>query len=79
VRQLGVGLSCVQGARMAGASRIIVVDTNPAKYDLARKFGATDCLNPKDLPSSKTVVDVTILHSPFFSSHSSPKFSTHVS
>src|SRR5512138_3047577 len=38
----GVGLSAVQGAVMAGASRIIGVDTNPRKYTLARQLGATD-------------------------------------
>lgn len=38
----GVGLNVVQGARLAGAMRIIAVDTNPAKLALARKFGATD-------------------------------------
>lgn len=56
----GVGLSCVQGARMAGASRIIAIDTNPGKYDLAKKFGATDCVNPKALPSGKTIVDAIV-------------------
>ena len=38
----GVGLNVVQGARLAGAARIIAVDLNPAKLELARKFGATD-------------------------------------
>ncbi|MEI7744663.1 MAG: zinc-binding dehydrogenase [Chloroflexota bacterium] len=37
----GVGLSCVMGARLAGASKIIVVDVNRAKIDLAAEFGAT--------------------------------------
>jgi S-(hydroxymethyl)glutathione dehydrogenase / alcohol dehydrogenase len=36
-----VGLSAVQGARLAGAGRIIAVDIDPAKLDLARRFGAT--------------------------------------
>lgn len=44
----GVGLSVIQGAVLAGAERIIGVDTNPAKFDLARRFGATDCVNPQD-------------------------------
>jgi S-(hydroxymethyl)glutathione dehydrogenase/alcohol dehydrogenase len=43
----GIGLSVVQGARIAGASRIIAVDTNPAKEALARKMGATEFVNPK--------------------------------
>jgi S-(hydroxymethyl)glutathione dehydrogenase/alcohol dehydrogenase len=41
----GVGLSAIQGASIAGAGRIIAVDTNPAKLELARKFGATDGVN----------------------------------
>jgi S-(hydroxymethyl)glutathione dehydrogenase / alcohol dehydrogenase len=40
----GVGLSAVQGARIAGAARVIGVDTNPLKLELARKVGATDTL-----------------------------------
>lgn len=40
----GVGLSAVQGARIAGAARVIAVDTNPLKLGLARKVGATDTL-----------------------------------
>lgn len=38
----GVGLNVVQGARLAGAGRIVAVDTNPAKLELAAAFGATD-------------------------------------
>jgi S-(hydroxymethyl)glutathione dehydrogenase / alcohol dehydrogenase len=38
----GVGLSCVMGAALAGAGRIVAVDVNPAKLDLARTLGATD-------------------------------------
>jgi S-(hydroxymethyl)glutathione dehydrogenase/alcohol dehydrogenase len=38
----GVGLNVIQGARLAGASRIVAVDVNPAKLELARQFGATD-------------------------------------
>jgi S-(hydroxymethyl)glutathione dehydrogenase / alcohol dehydrogenase len=45
----GIGLSVVQGARMAGASTIVAVDTNPAREDLARKMGATQFVNPKTL------------------------------
>jgi len=40
----GVGLSAIQGARIAGAGRIIAVDTLPAKLDMAKQFGATDTL-----------------------------------
>lgn len=40
----GVGLNVVQGARIAGASRIIACDTQRAKLDLASDLGATDCI-----------------------------------
>lgn len=43
----GVGLSVVQGARLAGASRIIAIDANPAKEDVARRMGATDFVNAR--------------------------------
>jgi S-(hydroxymethyl)glutathione dehydrogenase/alcohol dehydrogenase len=42
----GIGLSVIQGAVMAGAERIIGVDTNPRKFALARQLGATDTLDP---------------------------------
>jgi S-(hydroxymethyl)glutathione dehydrogenase/alcohol dehydrogenase len=44
----GVGLSAVNGAAIAGASRIIAVDMVPGKLDLARKFGATDVVNASE-------------------------------
>ena len=44
----GIGLNVIQGAAMVGASRIIGVDTNPAKRPLAEKFGKSDFINPKD-------------------------------
>ncbi|KAF7052989.1 hypothetical protein CFC21_060997 [Triticum aestivum] len=43
-----VGLAAMEGAKMAGASRIIGVDLNPAKYEQAKKFGCTDFVNPMD-------------------------------
>jgi S-(hydroxymethyl)glutathione dehydrogenase/alcohol dehydrogenase len=46
----GVGLSVIQGARIAGAERIIAVDTLEAKLTMARQFGATDVLLAKDDP-----------------------------
>ena len=56
----GVGLSVVQGAAMAGAERIIAIDTNPAKFELARQFGATDVLNPAEVDDVVlAVVDLT--------------------
>ena len=45
----GIGLNVVQGARMAGANMIIGVDLNPAREALARKFGLTHFVNPKDV------------------------------
>jgi S-(hydroxymethyl)glutathione dehydrogenase/alcohol dehydrogenase len=44
----GVGLSAIQGARIAGASRIIAIDPNPARLELARRLGATDIVSPED-------------------------------
>ena len=45
----GIGLSCIQGAVMARAKRILAVDINPAKFEMAKMLGATDFLNPKDV------------------------------
>jgi S-(hydroxymethyl)glutathione dehydrogenase/alcohol dehydrogenase len=45
----GIGLNVVQGARMAGADKIIGVDLNPAREALARKFGLTHFVNPKEV------------------------------
>ena len=42
----GIGLSVIQGAVLAGAERIVGVDTNPRKFDLARRLGATDLIDP---------------------------------
>src|SRR5207253_10257725 len=42
----GIGLSVVQGAVLAGAERIIGIDTNPQKFALATALGATDTLEP---------------------------------
>jgi S-(hydroxymethyl)glutathione dehydrogenase/alcohol dehydrogenase len=41
----GVGLSCIQGASIAGAGRVIAVDVNPSKLELAKQLGATDGVN----------------------------------
>jgi S-(hydroxymethyl)glutathione dehydrogenase/alcohol dehydrogenase len=45
----GIGLNVVQGARMVGANMIVGVDLNPAREPLARKFGLTHFVNPKDV------------------------------
>ncbi|KAI0068953.1 alcohol dehydrogenase [Artomyces pyxidatus] len=52
-----VGLSAINGANLVKASRIIAVDTNPAKEAWAKKFGATEFVNPKDLPAGKRIQD----------------------
>src|ERR1700758_54737 len=41
----GVGLNAVSGARVAGASRIVVIDLQPKRLEVARKFGATDVID----------------------------------
>src|ERR1700729_4054335 len=45
----GIGLNVVQGARLAGADKIIGVDLNPAREAVARSFGMTHFVNPKDV------------------------------
>ncbi|MBR9870238.1 MAG: S-(hydroxymethyl)glutathione dehydrogenase/class III alcohol dehydrogenase [Gammaproteobacteria bacterium] len=57
----GIGLSAVIGATMAKASRIIAIDINESKFELARQLGATDCINPKDYdkPIQEVIVELT--------------------
>jgi S-(hydroxymethyl)glutathione dehydrogenase/alcohol dehydrogenase len=57
----GVGLSVIQGAVMAKASRILAVDINPDKEKMARQLGATDFVNPKDYdkPIQEVIVELT--------------------
>jgi S-(hydroxymethyl)glutathione dehydrogenase/alcohol dehydrogenase len=58
----GIGLSVVQGAVMAKAGRIIAVDMNPSKWEMAKALGATDFVNPKDYPGTpiqQVIVDLT--------------------
>lgn len=57
----GIGLSAVIGAAMAKASRIIAIDINESKFELAKKLGATDCINPKDYdkPIQEVIVELT--------------------
>ncbi len=45
----GIGLNVIQGLRMVGADRIVGVDTNPAKRELAERFGMTHFVNPKEV------------------------------
>jgi S-(hydroxymethyl)glutathione dehydrogenase/alcohol dehydrogenase len=57
----GIGLAAIQGAVQAKAGRIIAIDTNPGKFELARSMGATDCINPKDhtKPIQEVIVEMT--------------------
>ena len=48
----GIGLSVIQGAKMAQAKKIIAVDINNSKREMAEKFGATDFVNPKEIKGS---------------------------
>ena len=45
----GIGLNVIQGAKLVGARRIIGVDINPSKKELATQFGMTDFVNPKEV------------------------------
>jgi S-(hydroxymethyl)glutathione dehydrogenase / alcohol dehydrogenase len=58
----GIGLNVIQGARMVGADKIIGIDLNPAKAEMARKFGMTHFINPDDVGRDKVVeavIDLT--------------------
>jgi S-(hydroxymethyl)glutathione dehydrogenase/alcohol dehydrogenase len=57
----GIGLSAIIGAVMAKASRIVAVDVNPGKFEIAKQLGATDCINPLDYdrPIQEVIVDLT--------------------
>jgi S-(hydroxymethyl)glutathione dehydrogenase/alcohol dehydrogenase len=55
----GVGLAAIQGARIVGAGRIVAVDTQSWKFDLARKLGATDCVDAGDGDPVAAVRDLT--------------------
>ncbi len=57
----GIGLGVIQGAVMAGASRIIGVDINADKFEFAEQMGATDFVNPKDYdkPIQEILVEMT--------------------
>ena len=57
----GIGLSVIQGAVMAKAERIIGIDTNPERSEIARQLGATEFINPTDydLPIQEVIVDLT--------------------
>lgn len=51
-----VGLAVIEAAKLKGAKKIYAIDTNPAKAQVARKFGATDFVNPRDFTGQKIQV-----------------------
>jgi S-(hydroxymethyl)glutathione dehydrogenase/alcohol dehydrogenase len=56
----GIGLNVIQGAKMVGANKIIGIDLNPAKVELAKKFGMTDFINPKEVDNVvEAICDLT--------------------
>ena len=56
----GIGLNVIQGAAMIGASRIIGVDINPSRVELAKQFGMTDFVNPTEVDNvTQTIIDLT--------------------
>ncbi|WP_286221541.1 S-(hydroxymethyl)glutathione dehydrogenase/class III alcohol dehydrogenase [Marinobacter apostichopi] len=57
----GIGLAAIIGATMAKAGRIIAIDINPGKFDIAKQLGATDVVNPKDYdkPIQEVIVEMT--------------------
>lgn len=56
-----VGMAVIQGAKLAGASRIIGIDINPTKFPLAIGLGATECVNPRDYaqPIHQVLIEMT--------------------
>ncbi|MFM1990829.1 MAG: hypothetical protein RJA99_3786 [Pseudomonadota bacterium] len=55
----GIGLAAINAASIAGAARIIAVDRDPFKFDLARAFGATDVVDASDGDAAKRIVELT--------------------
>lgn len=54
-----VGLAVIEALVVAGASKIIAVDINDSKFEAAKRWGATDCVNPKDLDIVAVIQDMT--------------------
>lgn len=55
-----IGLGVINGAKAVGASRIIAVDTNPNKESWAKRFGATEFVNPAKLPEGTKIQDYLV-------------------
>lgn len=56
-----VGLAVIEAAKRAGAARIFAVDINSSKFEAAKEWGATDCINPRDhdKPIQQVIVEMT--------------------
>merc|ERR1712196_218172 len=56
-----VGLAVIQGAKAVGATTIVGIDMNPKKFEIAKKLGCTDCVNPKDFdkPIQQVLVEMS--------------------
>ena len=57
----GIGLNVIQAARLVGADKIIGVDLNPSKADMARRFGMTDFINPDEVGREQVVAEIVRL------------------
>jgi S-(hydroxymethyl)glutathione dehydrogenase/alcohol dehydrogenase len=57
----GIGLNVIQGARLAGAGRIVGIDINPAREDWGRRFGMTDFVNTKGMSREQTIAAIAEL------------------
>jgi S-(hydroxymethyl)glutathione dehydrogenase/alcohol dehydrogenase len=55
----GVGLSCINGANIVGAGRIIAIDMNPSKLEMAKQFGATDVIDAGNTDPVEAVLEMT--------------------
>jgi len=63
----GIGLSVIQGARIAGAERIFAIDVVDLKLDMAKSFGATDVFNSSGIDAAAVLIDATDGHGIDFS------------
>jgi S-(hydroxymethyl)glutathione dehydrogenase/alcohol dehydrogenase len=57
----GIGLNVIQGARLAGANKIIGVDINPDREEWGRRFGMTDFLNTKGMSREEIVAAIVVM------------------
>ncbi len=55
----GIGLNVIQALAMSGANPIVAIDTNASKETIARDFGATHFVNPREIDTTEAVMDLT--------------------